>query len=221
MNYKERTLTTKHFKFEYYQKSHAFLYPLLGFDKKLIFTPVNTYLYCDSIDESIDEYKLLVLYKFENKDLFDKFERDVLLVDKQFETCYLTEDGVIYVFNMIAHRDTVDNFLKGNYSKFSNSVKDIIMKYYGFTAHGEALKPSKIVEGRIPILKGSMYPMSVLYPSEFKNLLKKELVEPIDFYDNEYQVDEIINDIKEVGDMYSLEKETLNTKILDDLCLKT
>jgi hypothetical protein len=138
-------LTTKHFKFEYYQKSTVFLFPLLGIKRKAMFSPINTYLYCNCIDESIVDYKLLVLYKFEEKKMFEDFEKEHILSNELFETCYLTEDGVLYVFNMSVLSEIVDNFLNGEYSKYSKSAKDKILIYYGWVTNGKPIEPESII----------------------------------------------------------------------------
>jgi hypothetical protein len=211
--------TSKYFKLDYYQKSYAFLYPLLGFKEKQLFVPTNTYLYCDAIDESILDYKLLVLFKFQEKELFSKFETDVILKNDYLDTCYITEDGILYVFNLGNFSSTVDHFLNGEYSKLEKDIKTLILSFHEFKSGGKVVEPKRILKGEIKVNSGSVYPMSVLYPEEFKDEFIKDLVEKFDLYNSEGEAARVVREVKEIGDMFNLERETLNTKILEAKCM--
>lgn len=211
--------TSKYFKLDYYQKSYAFLYPLLGFKEKQLFVPTNTYLYCNAIEESILDYKLLVLFKFQEKELFSKFETEIILKNDYLDTCYLTEDGLLYVFNLGNFSTTVDYFLNGEYSKLEKDIKNLILTFHQFTSGGKVVNPERILKGEIKVNTGSVYPMSVLYPNEFKKEFIKDLVMKFDIYDNEGEATLAMKDVKEIGRIFDLDKETLDTKVLEPKCM--
>lgn len=212
MSYKNH-YKNKYFNLNYYQKSFYYLYPLLGFKRSDLFTPINTYLKCSISELDIQENRLLVLYKHHNNDLFDKFEKEHIINNPFFESICYTEDGGLYTFNMSLYTDTVENFMRGEYTKIRNSDKQRILNYFGFK-----VSPELMAEGKIPIIEGSIYPMTTLYFSLFKSHFAKFLSETLDIYDTEEEALKIISDMKEVTPIFDSSKEYLETNLVEAVC---
>lgn len=114
---------------KYFQKSLNYLYPLLGIDKDADFPP-STYLWWGK-EESIDTNRLLVVYDKTSSVLYTPFEKKILFGNPYYEKCYELEDGKAYVFNLSTQHETVDKFIRGKYSQFSEGVKKRILAFHG------------------------------------------------------------------------------------------
>jgi hypothetical protein len=115
----------------YFQKSRIFLYPVLGIKQDVV-TPYQTYVgWKDHIEPS--DKLLIVSYKTLAKG-FPAFEK-TLLKHPQLQDFYqLDTEGLgAYIFYLEEFPDW-DNFLNGNYSKFSDKTKSRILGQYGTSA---------------------------------------------------------------------------------------
>ena len=202
------------YKYDYFQKSKVFLYPLLNFKDNELFKPINTFLYCDKIDESIIDYNLLVLYKFEEKTLFEKFEATKIIPHKDMVNCYLTDDGMLYIFNLSHFSETVDHFINGDYSKFPEAVKKIIYKFHITGFDSDKYGPKDFESGAMNF-EGNIYAMTSLYPWIFKDKIAEEMFATKNFYDTKVEAMEAVKMWdEEICPVFDLEKETLVTNVL-------
>lgn len=120
---------------KYFQKSKAFLYPILGIKKTLTFEPEECYLSWLN-KYSIKDYKLIVVYKnYKSKD-WNKYLANILMTNNFFENFFLSEDSssVILVFDLHCIRNDYDNVINGKYSKLSKIVVDCIRDYYKYNS---------------------------------------------------------------------------------------
>ena len=113
----------------YIQKSHLLLYPLLGIAIDTQFKPTNTYLEYGGEDDSC---KLICVY---NPDSLDKnyyvFRNEILLHNSYFSEMSILIGRNIVKFDLKSDFEKdYKHFLKGKYSKFSESTKQIISEYY-------------------------------------------------------------------------------------------
>lgn len=116
---------------KYFQKSFTFLYPLLGFKKKVKYKPEQTYVAWDGVFNE-GSRKLVCVYNREDSDQWREFEREHLICHKMLDYCLpVDENSVIYVFDFNIYKDDFDNFIKGKYSKMSKAAKQILNDYYG------------------------------------------------------------------------------------------
>lgn len=115
---------------KYFQKSRAFLFPILGIKKTNKFLPMGTYI---SIDDEIntDEMKLICVYKYSDTQEYIDFEKELLLSNSYFERVIKFDIYRIYIFDLSLYEIDWFNFLGGKYSNLSKDLKNIIKKYYG------------------------------------------------------------------------------------------
>jgi hypothetical protein len=113
----------------YLQKSHLLLYPLLGMPINTKFKPTNTYLEYGGEDNSC---KLICLYEPEKLDKdYYLFRNEVLLHNPYFSEMSILIGRNIFKFDLKPDFEKdYKHFLNGKYSKFSESTKQIIAKYY-------------------------------------------------------------------------------------------
>jgi hypothetical protein len=176
----------------YFQKSLNFLFTLLGYSKMETFVPKNTYLWWEEGEENIETLDILVHYHPEDETLFEIFEKKELMTHPHFDSCYSIEGGgKLYVFNLAHHVDTVEKFLRGRYSQFTDQVKKRILNY-----HGASLD-------KVP-RPGRTFHTS-LYPELYMEQVAKEI-----------KVD--IEELKEIGELcsiYDKKRETFSGKFLE------
>ena len=116
----------------YFQKSRAFLYPLLNIRSTNTINPINTYLSWTNNGISKNDYKLIVSFLDQNSDGYKAFERQILLKNQYFLDVIQCKNKVIsYIFTFENNKEDWNYFLEGKYSKLSNSLKDSIKRYYG------------------------------------------------------------------------------------------
>lgn len=141
----------------YFQKSNAFLFPILGFKKNRHPLPKRTYLTWDGFCK-IEDRKLVCVFAKKDTDGWRDFEKNHLLTHHLLECCFPIEDNMIaYVFDLNPHAEDYDHFTKGKYSKLSDKLKKQLGDYYGIhTAewfHIESyIFPSKYFEQYAKIL---------------------------------------------------------------------
>lgn len=115
----------------YFQKSHTFLFPLLGFKKNARFKPEQTYISWTGIINPQDR-RLVCVYKREDSEAWKSFESDILIAHKMLDYCVPIDDNtVVYVFDFNSMKEDFDAFLNGKFSTFSSSSKKAITEYYG------------------------------------------------------------------------------------------
>ena len=167
---------------KYFQKSKAFLFPLLELPKFALTYQIQTYLVINNTI-NLEDINIICKIKHDNLQEFYVYEKKYIdkskyLIDK-FENKELNE--TVYIFSLENYKQDYNNFLNGKYSKFSKEAKNIIKKYY--------------------VLNKNEFDHihSYLNPSEFINLYKDLL--NIDI--------EVLKEVGELCDKYDLEKETL------------
>lgn len=114
---------------KYFQKSRSFLYPLLGFTKKIHPGPLCTYLGYGTINP--EHRKLICLFECDPSPAFQKFQEDKLMASPLYENHKLVEGYLVYVFDLSNYQKDWDLFLEGKYSKLSEYTKQAIKNYYG------------------------------------------------------------------------------------------
>lgn len=114
---------------QYFQKSRSFLYPILGIHRSSYSHPVQTYI--KWVNSGPKDRKLVCLYTNTNTSDFRAFEDDVLKPNKYYSSHYSGEGNtVVYTFDLKKHSKDWDNFMKGKYSKLSETTKQCIREYY-------------------------------------------------------------------------------------------
>ena len=118
----------------YFQKSRAFLYPVLGIERSSSIKPIGTYLAWDNISHT--DMKLICLYSKRGDAEFEKFHNRKLLGSALFETFYDVEPSAegymqrVYIFDFKAYHKDWKWFLAGKYSKFAPELKWKIKSHF-------------------------------------------------------------------------------------------
>lgn len=108
---------------------------VINTDNKLI----HTYCYWNNTEESIEDYLLLVLFLTTKDDAdYQRYCKNVLNKNKNLISCYETNKGQLHVFTLIDKKATVDKFMTGKYSKFSDKDKKLILDYWKEKNNDEA-----------------------------------------------------------------------------------
>lgn len=115
---------------DYFQKSRAFLYPLLGIRRGAVITPMETYIAWE--DEFLaEDRKLILTYHLREDKEFSDFEKTKLLDNNLLCDYRQTNHKVgVYVFDFEDFSRDWDYFLKGKYSKISAPVKRRILEFF-------------------------------------------------------------------------------------------
>lgn len=127
---------------KYWSKSQAFLLPLTGLSKILVY-PVESYLFWE--EYSIENYQLILHWKWKNYDTFLTYCKRSIFPVLDKGSC-LTEvfDGEgssVFIVDISEWALDVEMFLKGKYSKMSGDAKDTIDEYHKFYDRGSKLPP--------------------------------------------------------------------------------
>ena len=114
---------------EYFQKSRAFLYPLLGIRRGAVITPMETYVAWE--DEFLaEDRKLILTYHLREDKEFSDFEKAKLLDNSLLCDFRETNHKVgVYIFDFEGFANDWDCFLKGHYTKMSPPVKRRILEF--------------------------------------------------------------------------------------------
>lgn len=169
---------------KYFQKSRAFLYPILGIKRSSATAPKATYVSIDGLIPP-EDMKLVCVYSISNSEGFKEFESQMLTGNPLFEEKLQIMNDNIYVFNLEGYKIDWFNFLLGKYSKLSTQVKRTIKQYYG-----ERSNEYKYIE-------------SYLYPEKY-----------YDVYAGLLEVDvDTLEHIGELCDPCDLDKETLKIPV--------
>lgn len=115
---------------EYFQKSKAFLYPLLGIRRGAVITPMETYVAWE--DEFLaEDRKLILTYHLREDKEFSDFEKTKLLDNSLLCDFRETNHKVgVYIFDFEGFANDWDCFLKGHYTKMSAPVKRRILEFF-------------------------------------------------------------------------------------------
>lgn len=112
---------------QYFQKSYAFVYPLLGIQSKRSIKPIMTYLHCGNGES----HNLICIYEVRNHKFWDKFNDTILTRHIALKSIVqLSDELSAYIFDMTHFKDDYDLILQGKYSKLSKEIKKAILSYY-------------------------------------------------------------------------------------------
>lgn len=174
----------------YFQKSKAFLFPVLGIRKSAYTSPIQTYISWENRVKETDR-KLVCLYDI-TKPGFASFEKELLFQNKLFEDFEQVSDNKsVYLFNFDIYQEDWNHFCRSRYSNLSRPVKQSVRNFFG------ANSPEYV------------YMESFMFPEKYFNLYADLLYDKED-YSEGYQL------IKSVGELCSsvdMEKETLKIKV--------
>lgn len=171
---------------KYYSKSKAFLYPVLGYRRVEAFK-CNSYLFFE--EHAITNGELIVRYDHEGE-LYRSFEQERISPHPLLRACYKIAGGSVYIFDISGRHSDIDHFLRGEYSKFSTSMKKLILNYFGDNI--EHLSPRSGREIH-----------AVLFPEGYRPLVAKQLG------------DVPVENLTELASLYDLDKETLDMESFD------
>ena len=111
----------------YFQKSKFFLYPMLRIPR--IISPTKTYLFWED-KYGRKDYRLICEYKNFTIDTDRVIEKKNLFAHSMYDNFYETDDTLIYVFNLVKHKEILDIFIEGKYSQIPKAYKNAILAYY-------------------------------------------------------------------------------------------
>lgn len=177
----------------YFQKSHTFLYPLLGLPKN--YGPVNrlpkkTFIAAPNFLKP-EDMKILVVYDRSTDTFWTNYVQKIMMKDKNLEAVFEIEDSneIVFIFNLSKFESDYNCFLEGKYSKFSNDARKKISTYFGVHTSEWA------------------YLESFLYPEKYFKA-----------YANILEIDEeTLREVGELCDKYDLEKETFKYNIPEQI----
>lgn len=168
----------------YFQKSRAFLFPVLGLKKITKYPFVQSYLQMQ--DKYVtDDYKLIAVYNQHEDSGWNHYLLHTIMANPMFEEIIYLENGqVAIVFSLRYLKDDYELFLAGKYSKLSKTTRTLIREFYGYNSPEWA------------------YMESFLYPEKYIGLYSKLL-----------DVDSVhIRHTGQLCDLPDLEQETLKIK---------
>lgn len=115
---------------KYFQKSYTFLFPITRISKNSRFNPLGTYIALDGIYK-FEDCKLICLYKHDNDSVWNKFKYYNFTVNVKFEKeIVLDEYRSLIIFDLSEFKEDYEFFLQGKYSKFSDTLKQILKDFY-------------------------------------------------------------------------------------------
>jgi len=183
-------------------KSKNLLIPLIGFSnkkgllkKKEIPFNISSYLKWGEVC-GIECMELLVYIKDTEGEIFSRFEDSIIVNNPRFTSKFeIEEGGFAYLYDLSEYYETISLFMEGKYSKFSNTIKNMIRNYHS---------DSPIVTNSMPIL-GAHFKI-ILYPEYYFKGAAEQLRVPLS----------IIESVGELMSIPSIEEETFNLKLLKD-----
>lgn len=109
-------------------KTSAFLLPLINKTKHQL--KYDTYFVNAFLSE--DRRQLCLLYRFTGTRHYKEFEDNMLKEKLCIKHIDYDPYHVMYLFRIPDHfREDIEYFLQGRYSKFSNTLKSLIFRFYG------------------------------------------------------------------------------------------
>ena len=172
---------------DYFQKSKAFMYPVLGIKRGTSVTPIETYV--SWVGQIVPEDMCLICkYHMREDAEFINFEKVHLRSSKYFERFHLLDNKTgLYIFDMSKHKSDWFYLLNGKYSKFSNNHKKTILNFFGDNS------------------SSSVYIDSFLNPKKYFEIYAKLLDVP----------EKILRNVGELCSVPDLEKESLVSLVED------
>ena len=176
---------------DYFQKSKAFLYPVLGIRRTETINPINTYISWEN-HISKEDRTLIVLFDVQNTQGYRSFEKLILFKNPLFVDVIECENNQnAYIFTFDEYRDDWTAFLQGRYSKMSEKIKNGAKAYYGINT------------GEWAYMKSYFYPEQ--HYQQYARLLTDEK-------DTLRMIQQLIK-IGELCNPYNVEREDLKVKV--------
>lgn len=210
---------------KYFSKADSFILPLTGLSKASPF-PIRSFLFWE--DYSIEEFKLVVTYTYDNKERFLEYCRKsvfpvldkngYLLESYDFENqAIITSDEdkegkpelkytpfeylSVFVLDLGEWGMDIEMFLVGKYSKLSKKAKELVDTFHTYFKKGVENHPVHI--------------HAIIHPNETIKVDKGEesilgKLTPIEYVAKNYGLD--LSDLQEIGELgsiYNISKETL------------
>lgn len=194
----------RYLKIGYFQKSRILFGLIAGetytaTDKKLLLT---TYLFADSLDESIIEYFL-----------YAEFEAGVELdskITQYLYASYKTEEGTeLYIFDLTQFKDDVEKFIDGQYSEFSKNAKRDILKFNKYPIGDDGKLTRKLDD-----IKGNLFFYTIFNPIECREKIAEELYEINDICSSKEEAYKILKEMREICEPFNKDRETFKNKLI-------
>lgn len=113
---------------DYFQKSTAFLFPILEMQSKNFTQPIGTYL---GIENFTFESTLPLIAVYYKHDVKFKNTLDKIIKHKQYELhVEVDDDYVLVVFDMYFIENDYQNVIEGKYSQLSDAFKTIVINSF-------------------------------------------------------------------------------------------
>lgn len=167
----------------YYQKSMAFLYPILGYHRANETYKCATYLFF--LHHNVANGDIVVRYDHDGGALYQAFESNRITSHPLLRSCYKIQGGSVYVFDISKWMKDIDQFLAGEYSAMSNDLKKLVLRF-----HNDDIMDTRPAPGR--------WTHAVLFPNLYRDLVAKQLG-----FENSKEMP------RELGPKYDLDQETL------------
>ena len=128
-----------------FNKSANYLLPLVADTNKSAgnyltnFCLYNTYLYCDKYPQYSNGNFLFLCYKFMNLSGYKKMETEIIQQSNFVEIIEPNKNFTVFVLEINNRfKDTVNQFINGQYNLFHKDVKDKILSFYDIRNNGGA-----------------------------------------------------------------------------------
>lgn len=188
---------------KYFSKADAFILPLTGLGSTKIFK-MKSYLFWE--DYSIEDYSLILTYRYDDKNEFIKYFRTVIcpILDKggYLVESYDYEGMTVLVLDLSEWTFSIEMFLKGKYSKMSKAAKDKIEVFHTYYVKDEK--------------KTAIHIYAALYPKEKVDPEKGDILgklTPIEYVAKNYGLP--LPELQTLGELctiYNITAETLTIK---------
>lgn len=134
----------------YFQKSRAFIYPLVNISKKAAFSPTMTYFSWKGVHIA-NEQRLIAIYDVDvTSEKWLNFLHDVLYKNPFFEDYSHTEDHhtAVVVFDMRIRKSSYEAVILGKYSQVPADMRSLILVYYGYNTQEWAYIETFLLPGK-------------------------------------------------------------------------
>lgn len=117
---------------KYFQKSKAFLLPILGIKKSTPYPAINSYMCWEEV-YMLTDYKLVLTYYVRDDAKWDQYLLNILMNNQMFNEYHEIDGEVIAVsFDLNSRKEDFEHVLFGRYSKLSKMTKARIRDFYGY-----------------------------------------------------------------------------------------
>lgn len=176
-------------------RCHTFVLPMCDIHyAKLPYNYINCYL--------LDDYMVVMVFeKIDSNDyIFEKFIEKINDNDSYVKYEENLEEILIYLRVPGHNKPNFDKFIKGNYSKFDDELKELLCRYYG----RESIKSTH-----------SATVFNTIYPQKFK---RKQIADRLNVnVDLIYEVLDVIDiETEKYVSLFDLEKNQLKNNIIND-----